>query len=70
MIFIKGDTAGGVESHINGHHMKMVQKKDKMEVPCNSFKDVLGEIKIYHIDFFSLDVEGAGMAVLESLRDG
>lgn len=41
-----------------------------MEVPCYSLEDVLGEIKIYHIDFFSLDVEGAGMAVLESLRDG
>lgn len=58
-----------MESHINGHHMKMVQKKDKMEVPRYSLVDVLGEIKTYHIDIFSLDVEGAEMAVLASLRD-
>lgn len=49
--------------------MKMVQKKDKMEVPRYSLVDVLGEIKTYHIDIFSLDVEGAEMAVLASLRD-
>lgn len=49
--------------------MKMVQKKDKMEVPRYSLEDVLGEIKTYHIDIFSLDVEGAEMAVLASLRD-
>lgn len=48
----------------------MVQKKDKMEVPYYSLEGVLGEIKTYHIDIFSLDVEGAEMAVLESLRDG
>ena len=63
--FIKEDTVGGVESHTDEHHMKMVQKKDKIEVPCYSLEDVLGEIKIYHIDFLSLDVEGAEMAVLE-----
>uniref|UniRef100_K1S2G7 Methyltransferase FkbM domain-containing protein n=1 Tax=Magallana gigas TaxID=29159 RepID=K1S2G7_MAGGI len=68
--FIKGDTVGGVESHIDEHHMKMVQKKDKITVPCYNLESVLDEIKTYHIDFFSLDVEGAEMAVLESLRDG
>lgn len=40
-----------------------------MEVPRYSLEDVLGEIKTYHIDIFSLDVEGAKMAVLASLRD-
>eukprot|EP00105_Crassostrea_gigas_P027161 XP_011448405.1 PREDICTED: uncharacterized protein LOC105342971 isoform X1 [Crassostrea gigas] len=68
--FIKGDTVGGVENHIDEHHMKMVNKGDKITVPCYNLESVLDEIKIYHIDFFSLDVEGAEMAVLESLRDG
>lgn len=41
-----------------------------MEVFCYSFEDVLGEIKIYYIDFFFLDVEGVEMVVFEFLRDG
>lgn len=72
MIFIKGDedTVGGIESHIDEHHMKLMDKNSKIIVPCCDLMDVLDKIKIYHIDFFSLDVEGAEMAVLESLRDG
>lgn len=72
LIFIKGDedTVGGIESHIDEHHMKLMDKNSKIIVPCCDLMDVLDKIKIYHIDFFSLDVEGAEMAVLESLRDG
>eukprot|EP00105_Crassostrea_gigas_P013374 XP_011429681.1 PREDICTED: uncharacterized protein LOC105329895 isoform X1 [Crassostrea gigas] len=68
--FIKGDAVGGVESHIDKHHMKMLNRTDKVTVPCFSLEDALNVIKTYHIDFYSLDVEGAEMAVLESLRDG
>lgn len=72
VIFIKGDedTVGGIESHIDEHHMKLMDKISKIIVPCCDLMDVLDKIEIYHIDFFSLDVEGAEMAVLESLRDG
>lgn len=72
VIFIKGevDTVGGIESHIDEHHMKVMDKNSKIIVPCCDLMDVLDKIKIYHIYFFSLDVEGAEMAVLESLRDG
>lgn len=68
--FIKGGALGGVESHINEDHIKMLNKTDTIEVPCFSLEDALNVIKTYHIDFYSLDVEGAEMAVLESLKDG
>ncbi|XP_056016274.1 uncharacterized protein LOC125673093 isoform X2 [Ostrea edulis] len=68
--FIKGDTVGGVEQHVDDHHMKMLNKQNKITVPCFSLETALGEIKTTHIDFFSLDVEGAEMAVLGSLQDG
>lgn len=68
--FIKGDTVGGVESHIDEHHMKMLNRNNKVTVPCFSLEDALQEVKSNHIDFYSLDVEGAEMAVLESLREG
>lgn len=72
VIFIKGevDTLGGIESHIDEHHMKVMDKNSKIIVPCCDLMDVLDKIKIYHIDFFSLDFEGAEMAVLESVRNG
>ncbi|XP_048765321.2 uncharacterized protein LOC125673094 isoform X2 [Ostrea edulis] len=68
--FIKGDTVGGVEQHVDKHHMKMLNNQNKITVPCFSLETALGEIKTTHIDFFSLDVEGAEMAVLGSLQDG
>lgn len=40
-----------------------------MEVFCYSLVDVLGEIKIYYIDIFFLDVEGVEMVVFVFLRD-
>lgn len=40
-----------------------------MEVFCYSLEDVLGEIKIYYIDIFFLDVEGVEMVVFVFLRD-
>lgn len=68
--FIKGGALGGVESHIDKHHMKTLNRTDKVSVPCFSMESVLNEINTYHIDFYSLDVEGAEMTVLESMRDG
>lgn len=68
--FIKGDTVGGVENHIDEHHIKMLDRNNKVTVPCFSLEDALKEVKSNHIDFFSLDVEGAEMAVLESLKEG
>lgn len=54
MIFIKGevDTLGGIESNIDEHHMKVMNKNSKIIVPCCDLMDVLDKIKIYQIDFF------------------
>ncbi|XP_061176777.1 uncharacterized protein LOC133185516 [Saccostrea echinata] len=68
--FIKGDGVGGVEEHIDQHHIKMLNKQNKITVPCFSLEDALNTIKVNHIDFYSLDVEGAEMAILESLKEG
>ncbi|XP_061176965.1 uncharacterized protein LOC133185674 [Saccostrea echinata] len=68
--FIKGDTVGGVEQHIDQHHIKMLNKQNKVVVPCFSLEEALNTIKISHIDFYSLDVEGAELAILESLKGG
>jgi FkbM family methyltransferase len=68
--FIKGGTVGGVEQHIDKHHMKMLNRQNKITVPCFSLEAALVEVRTSHIDFFSLDVEGAEMAILESLQSG
>lgn len=43
--------------HITGH----------ITVPCNPLADILHALAIEHIDFFSLDVEGAEVQVLKSI---
>nr|XP_022291785.1 uncharacterized protein LOC111103075 isoform X1 [Crassostrea virginica] len=68
--FIKGGGVGGVIDHIDDHHIKMLDKKNKITVPCYSLEQVLSVIGVNHIDFYSLDVEGAEMAILQSLRNG
>ena len=70
VVFINGDKAGGVLSTMDRHHMRMLNRKPKVTVPCFSLENVLNEIKTYHIDYFSLDVEGAEIQILESLRKG
>ena len=68
--FIKGDTVGGIKNHIDEHHIKLLDKKNTITVPCFSMEAALDVIKRYHIDFFSLDVEGAEMAILNTLKKG
>ncbi|XP_062592444.1 uncharacterized protein LOC134253876 [Saccostrea cucullata] len=68
--FIRGDTIGGVEQHIDKYNIKMLNKQNKVVVPCFSLEEALNIIKVFHIDFYSLDVEGAELAILESLKDG
>ena len=68
--YIMGGALGGVESNIDEHHLKTLNKTNRITVPCFGLEDVLDVIKSNHIDFFSLDVEGAEMSILESLREG
>jgi hypothetical protein len=68
--FIKAGGVGGVEQDIDEHHIKMLTNRTKITVPCFSLEAALAEVKTTHIDFFSLDVEGAEMTILKSLRSG
>ncbi|XP_061177580.1 uncharacterized protein LOC133186342 [Saccostrea echinata] len=70
MSFIKGGNVGGVAEHINEYHMKMLDRKNTITVPCFSLEEVLDTIGVHHIDFYSLDVEGAEMAILQSMKPG
>jgi len=38
-----------------------------LQVPCGPLRDWLGLLRLSHIDFFSLDVEGAEMLVLDTI---
>lgn len=38
-----------------------------IQVPCKPMKSILNEAKIEKIDFFSLDVEGAELIVLDTM---
>lgn len=59
-----------MKSQTNKHHMEMLNRTNTITVRCFNLENVLSEIKTHHIDFYSLDVEGGEMTVLESLRDG
>lgn len=61
---------GAVKSQTNKHHMELLNRTNAITVPCFNLENVLSVIKTHHIDFYSLDVEGGEMTVLESLRDG
>lgn len=59
-----------MKSQTNKHHMELLNRTNTITVPCFNLENVLSEIKTHHIDFYSLDVEGGEMTVLESLRNG
>lgn len=40
----------------------------QIEVDCVTLQEILSFYKIHHVDFFSLDVEGGELNVLESLN--
>lgn len=68
--FIKGDTVGGIADNIDEHHMKMLDRENKITIPCFSMEQILSAIGVHHIDFYSLDVEGAEMVILNSMKSG
>ena len=41
--------------------------RGSVDVPCLPTSDLLANAKITHVDFFSLDVEGAALTVIETL---
>ncbi|XP_062566664.1 uncharacterized protein LOC134228979 [Saccostrea cucullata] len=68
--FIKGEAVGSAKEFVNEHHAKLLNKSKTVTVPCFSLEEALNHVKRKHIDFFSLDVEGAEKMVLQSLRKG
>ncbi|XP_062602989.1 uncharacterized protein LOC134264737 [Saccostrea cucullata] len=67
--FVRADGVGGVEGNLDSDHKKQFNVTRKVEVPCFSMAEVLDRINVHHIDFYSLDVEGAEMVILESMRE-
>lgn len=70
--FVRADGVGGVENNLDSDHVKQFQFHKnftrKEDVPCFSMEEVLDKLNVHHIDFYSLDVEGAEMQILESMR--
>ena len=59
---------GGVVDEMLPQHKKAINSKwAKVEVQCFPFFSVMKAIKRKHIDFFSLDVEGAEMGILKTI---
>ncbi|CAC5416719.1 unnamed protein product [Mytilus coruscus] len=60
---------GGMASELDDDQMKMVKTKRTISVPCFNMTEILDLIGVQHIDYFSLDVEGSEMIILESVRN-
>ncbi|CAG2209345.1 unnamed protein product [Mytilus edulis] len=67
--FIQSGSVGGMASELDNNHMRMIKTKKTISVPCFDMIEVLDQIGVQHIDYFSLDVEGSEMIILESIRN-
>lgn len=65
--FVKDDLFGAVKEAEK--HEKLLSNPEITKIPCYSMKEVLEKIEVGHVDYFSLDVEGSELHVLESLKD-
>ena len=61
---VKMDVGGGLMASINGRRLNSSYLYD---VSCNNLQNILDEINIHNIDFFSLDVEGFELDVLKGI---
>lgn len=48
---------------------RLLNSPEVIKVPCYSMRSVLNKIDVHHVHYFSLDVEGSELQVLESLKD-
>ncbi|VDI51824.1 Hypothetical predicted protein [Mytilus galloprovincialis] len=67
--FIQCGAVGGMASELDNDPIQMIKTKRKISVPCFDMAEVLDQIGVHHIDYFSLDVEGSEMIILESIRN-
>lgn len=67
--FLQSAALGGVKDNINEHHIKQIKEEYTVTVPCFKLDTILNEIRVSHINYFSLDVEGAELFVLETIKN-
>ncbi|XP_062591339.1 uncharacterized protein LOC134259657 [Saccostrea cucullata] len=67
--FIEGDELGGSEKDMADSHVIQLKGYKRTKVPCFQLIDILQLIGVFHINYFSLDVEGGEIAVLNSMRE-
>lgn len=70
MEFTMQSTLGGITKHISKDHQQVINKKSKHTyVPCFKLLDILTTISMKRINYFSLDVEGGEMFILQLLKN-
>lgn len=62
-----GGVGGAVDTMAKSHREGWNRGAREYKVPCQPFTWILGEAGLSHVDIFSLDVEGAELAVLETM---
>lgn len=65
--FSPGAMNNKFEKTFYGSKQQITLTQNIISIPCKPMKDILKELKIDRIDFFSLDVEGAEVDVLDSI---
>ena len=67
--FIKGGALGSAKDTVDKDHLKQLNPALTVTVLCFKLDTVLDKIQQSHIDYFSLDVEGAELFVLNSMKN-
>ncbi|VDH92930.1 Hypothetical predicted protein, partial [Mytilus galloprovincialis] len=67
--FFQEGAVGGMAHGMDLDHMKMLKTKRIISVPCFNLLAVTDQIGVHHIHYFSLDVEGSEMVILNSIRN-
>lgn len=69
VVFIKGGALGSAADTVDVDHLNLLNSELKIVAPCFKLKEILDTIHHVHIDYFSLDVEGGEMSVLNSIKE-
>ena len=66
---VSDSTMAGIHASlpITNQHYRPVREGVMRELPCTPLSTILSEASVSHIDFFSLDVEGAELIVLQTI---
>lgn len=66
--FIKEGASGSAAETVDDDHFKLLNEKFKITVPCFRLYHILNTLQRRHIDYFSLDVEGDEISILNSIK--